>query len=169
MGKKPESYFTCKMDSAKSRLSGSDPLLVLSSSCPCSPTPPPHVQLLTPFFTWGTAPHSRPGSLAYSARPGRTTSDPLSALCPSLNLPAWPLSMVPHPAQSRRLGGQVRRRGSTLESSLQGREDSWRLPEIRNPTPCPAAGLTAAGSQTHPGLGEAGGSGARFGGNPLLC
>ena len=41
MGKKPESYFTCKMDSAESRLSGSDPLLVLSSSCPCSPTPPP--------------------------------------------------------------------------------------------------------------------------------
>lgn len=66
--------------SAESRLSGSDLLLVLSSGCPCSHPPHPRVQLLTPFFTWGTAPHSHPGSLAYSARPGLATSDPLSAL-----------------------------------------------------------------------------------------
>lgn len=52
-----------------------------------------------------------------------------------LDRPAWPLSIVPHPAQSRRLGGRVRRRGSTLESSLQAREDSRCLPEIRIPHP----------------------------------
>ena len=124
----PEGYFTCRMGRGPAyplrRCRGSVGLSCSWPSAPGPPLPPPHVQLLTPFFTWGTAPHSHPGSLAYSARPGWASSDPLSAPRPSFRaLSVRPPCLAPlHGAGTRhRAEGRASRSAgvSALESSLQ--------------------------------------------------
>lgn len=68
--------------------------------------------------------------------------------------------------KAERPGPQARQRLGELPA---GRAAARLLPEIPAPTPRPAPGLTAAVSQARPGLAEAGGGSARFGGKPLLC